>query len=48
MAARVGAQHTRQVILGLALVAGGFWVLYRAYDGSGRPKPPLLGPFLPW
>ena len=48
MATRAGARHTRAVLLGLGLVGAGFWVLYRTYDGSGRPKPRLLGPFLPW
>lgn len=36
------------VVLGLALVAAGFAVLYDAYDGRGGRKPAILGPFLPW
>jgi len=42
------SKHGQAVTVGLALVVAGFWVLYRTYDGSGRPKPRVLGPFLPW
>ena len=35
-------------IAGLALLATGFFVLFDAYDGHGRAKPRILGPFLPW
>ncbi len=36
------------VLVGLAMVAGGFVVLYDAYEGRGGKKPAVLGPFLPW
>ncbi len=26
----------------------GFYLLYGAYEGRGRRKPALSGPFLPW
>ncbi len=26
----------------------GFYLLYGAYEGRGRRKPKLSGPFLPW
>ena len=37
-----------EIALGLALVVAGFVLLYDAYDGRGRQKPRILGPFLPW
>lgn len=42
------ADHRRGVVVGLVLLAGGFVVLWDAYDGHGVRKPRLLGPFLPW
>ncbi len=36
------------VIVGGALVAAGFVVLYDAWDGRGGKKPWFLGPVLPW
>ena len=36
------------VMLGGALVIGGFAVLYDAFEGRGKRKPLALGPFLPW
>lgn len=36
------------VAVGLALFAAGLVVLHDAYDGHGRNKPAILGPFLPW
>lgn len=42
------ADHRTGVAVGLALLGAGFVVLWDAYDGHGRTKPKLLGPFLPW
>lgn len=42
------ANADTEVILGLGLVVVGFALLYDAYDGRGRAKPRILGPFLPW
>ena len=36
------------VVVGLILVVSGFVVLHDAYDGHGRKKPAIFGPFLPW
>ena len=36
------------VVLGLALLAASFFVLYDAWDGRGGKKPLILGPILPW
>lgn len=40
--------QTTAVVVGLALLASGFVVLYDAWDGRGGRKPWLLGPILPW
>ena len=40
--------QTTAVVAGCALVVAGFVVLHDAYDGRGRKKPMILGPFLPW
>jgi len=42
------SDHRTGVAVGLALLGAGFVVLHGAYDGSGRRKPWILGPFLPW
>ena len=42
------ADHKTETAVGLALVVAGFVVLYDAFDGRGRKKPAILGPFLPW
>lgn len=42
------ADHRKGTAVGLVLLVGGFVVLWDAYDGHGRQKPRLLGPFLPW
>ena len=42
------ASHRTAVAVGLVLTVAGFVVLHDAYDGHGRSKPAILGPFLPW
>jgi len=42
------ADHRKGQALGLVLLVAGFVVLHDAYDGHGRRKPGVLGPFLPW
>lgn len=42
------AHQPTAAVVGLALLAGGFLVLYDAYEGRGGSKPWFLGPLLPW
>lgn len=32
-------RHRQQVATGAALILAGSWVLYQAYEGSGRRRP---------
>lgn len=31
--------HQQEVLAGAALIVAGSWVLYQAYEGSGRRRP---------
>lgn len=35
-------------VVGIALLAGSWWVLYDAWEGRGRTRPIPLRPVTPW
>ena len=35
-------------LIGMVVLAAGFYILWDAYDGHGQNKPKILGPILPW
>ncbi len=45
---RLFRSHRSQICAGVVLVAAGYWLLWDAWDGSGRPHPRWLGWALPW
>ena len=44
----VFANERTEKSVGIGLVVVGFFLLYDAYDGRGKQKPRVFGPFLPW
>jgi hypothetical protein len=42
------ADQNTGVTIGMILLVSAFVILHDAFEGHARPKPKILGPFLPW